>query len=75
MQSITCLATDACVTADPGVASLIQAQSHTFVEIDPEIISMVILLNHSRRFVVSYKQKNVHKVLVKCLFKLAQEKV
>ena len=32
-------------------------------------------LNHSRRVVVSYKRKYVHKVLVNCLFKLAQEKV
>ena len=31
-------------TADPGIVSLILAQSHTFVEIDHEIISMVILL-------------------------------
>ena len=31
-------------TADPGVGSLILARSHTFVEIDHEIISMVILL-------------------------------
>ena len=49
-QSVTCLATDACLTADPGVASLIPARSHTFVEIDHEIISTVILLlplNHS----------------------------
>ena len=30
---------------------------------------------HSRRVVVSYKQKYVHEVLVNCLFKLAQEKV
>ena len=30
--------------ADPGVASLIPAQSHTFGEIDHEIISTVILL-------------------------------
>ena len=43
-QSVTCLATDACLTADPGVASSIRAQSHTFVEIDHEIISKVILL-------------------------------
>ena len=43
-QSVTCLATDACLTADPGVASLIPARSHTFVEIDHEIISTVILL-------------------------------
>ena len=43
-QSITCLATDACLTADPVVASLIPARYHTFVEIDHEIISTVILL-------------------------------
>ena len=43
-QSVTCLATDACLTADPGVVSLIPAQSHTFVEIDHEIISTVSLL-------------------------------
>ena len=38
------VATDACLTADPGVASSIPVWSHTFVEIDHEIISMVILL-------------------------------
>ena len=43
-QSVTCLATDACLTADPGVVSSIPARSHTFVEIDHEIISTVILL-------------------------------
>ena len=32
-------------------------------------------LNHSRRVVVSYKRKYVHKVLVNSLFKLGQEKV
>ena len=31
-------------TADPGVASSIPVQSHTFVEIDHELISTVILL-------------------------------
>ena len=40
-QSVPCLATDACLTAMPGVASSIPARSHTFVEIDHEIISMV----------------------------------
>ena len=29
-QSVTCLATDACLTADPGVASSIPARYHTF---------------------------------------------
>ena len=44
-QSVTCLATDACLTADPGVASSIPARYHTFfVVIDHEIISTVILL-------------------------------
>ena len=43
-QSVTCLATDACLTADPGVASSIPARYHTFVEIYHEIISTVILL-------------------------------
>ena len=44
VQSVMCLATDACLTADPGVASLIPARSHTFVKLDHEIISSVILL-------------------------------
>ena len=50
-QSVTCLATDACLTADPGVASSIQTRSHTFVEIDHEIIfSKVILLPPAESF-------------------------
>ena len=49
-QSVTCLATDASLTADPGVMSLIQARSHTFVEIDREIISTVILLPSAESF-------------------------
>ena len=48
-QSVTCLATDACLTADPGVASSIP-RSHTFVEIDHEIISTVILLPSAESF-------------------------
>ena len=43
-QLVMCLATDASLTADPGVASSIPARSHTFVEIEHEIISTVILL-------------------------------
>ena len=75
-QSVTCLATDASLIADQGVASSIPARSHTFVEIDHEIQSFSSLpLNHSRRVVVSFKRKYVHEVLVNCLFKLAQEKV
>ena len=49
-QSVTCLATDTCLTADPGVASSIPARSHTFVEIDHEIISTVILLPSADSF-------------------------
>ena len=55
-QSVTCLATDACLTADPVVASLIPAQSHTFMEIDHEIISTVILLPSPESFKKDYCQ-------------------
>ena len=41
---------DARLTADSGVASLIPARSHTFVEIDHEIISMVILFPSAESF-------------------------
>ena len=40
----TCHMPKGCLTADPGVASSIPAGYHTFVEIDHEIISTVILL-------------------------------
>ena len=46
VQSVTCLATDVCLTADPGVASSI----HTFMEIDNEIIASVILLPSADSF-------------------------
>ena len=70
LQSVTCL------TADPEVASLTSARSHTFVEIEYEIISTPILLlsADSRRVVVSYKGKYVHKALINRLVKLAQDK-
>ena len=38
------LTADTCLAADPGVTSLILAWSHTFVEIDYEIISTAIHL-------------------------------
>ena len=69
-QSVTCLATDACLTADPGVASLIPARSHTFVAIDHEIISTVILLPSADPY-----KMYVHTLLVNRLLKPAQEKV
>ena len=49
-QSVTCLAADACLTADPGVASSIPVRSHTFVEIDHAMISTVILLPSADSF-------------------------
>ena len=76
-QSVTCLVTDAKLTADPGVASSIPARSHTFVEIDHEIISTVILLPSAESFMKGWCQlqaKVCARLLVNCLFKLAQEK-
>ena len=49
-QSVTCLATGASLIADPGVASSIPARSFTFLEIDHEIISTVILLPSAESF-------------------------
>ena len=49
-QSVRCLATDVSLTADPGVVRMIPARSHTFVEIDHEIISTVILLSSAESF-------------------------
>ena len=49
-QSVTCLAADACLTADPGIVSSIPAPSHSFVEIDHEIISMFIHLPSADSF-------------------------
>ena len=55
VQLVTILATD--VTADPGVASSIPARSHTFVEIDHEIISTVILLHSTESFCCQLQAK------------------
>ena len=76
-QSVMCLVTDAKLTADPGVASSIPARSHTFMEIDHEIISTVILLPSAESFMKGCCQlqaKVCAQLLVNCLFKLAQEK-
>ena len=59
-QSVTCLAADTCLTAaDRRIAISIPARSHTFVEIDYEIISMTILLSSadSKRVVCSLQAK------------------
>ena len=76
MQSVTCLAAEMCLATDQGVASYIPEEFHTFVKIDHEIISMIILLPSadSRRVVISYKRKYVHEVLVNCLVTLDEEK-
>ena len=42
--NLSTIKTDASLTADPGVASSIPAQSHTFKEINYEIISKASLL-------------------------------
>ena len=61
------MATDACLTEDPGVPSLTAARSHTFIKIDHEIVSTVISLlplYHSREVAVSFKRKYAPEVLV-----------
>ena len=64
-----------CLTADPGIESLIPAWSYTYAEIDHKIIATAILLpsTNSRKVVVGYKRKYVHEVLVNSLAKLAQQ--
>ena len=77
-QSVTFLATDVCLTADPGVASLIQARSHIFVEVDYEIPYTVILLTSAESFkkgCCQLQAKVCAQILVSCLFKLAQKNV
>ena len=49
-QSVTCLTTDTRLTADPGVARSIPTWSHTFVDIDHEIISTAVLLLSDESF-------------------------
>ena len=74
VQSVMVLAADTCLTADPEIVSSIPARSHTFLEIDHEIVSMVIILPSadSRRVDVSHMQKCVPRVLFNWLVKLAQ---
>ena len=78
-QSVTCLATEACLTADPGVMSSILVQSHTFMKIGHEIISVVILLPFAESFKMGCCYKRfflyVHEVLVNRFIKFTQEKV
>ena len=77
-QSVTCLATDVYLTADPGISSSIPTRSPTFVEIDHEIVSTAILLHSAESFKKSCRHlqgKVCARELVNCLFKLAQENV
>ena len=79
VQSVTCLVTGAKLPADLGVLSSILARSHTCVEIDHEIISIstVILLPSAESFMKDCCQlqaKVCARLLVNCLFRLAQEK-
>ena len=76
-QSVMCLATDVCLNADPGVASSIPVRSHTFAEIDHEMISTVILLPSADSFkkgCCQLQAKVCARLLVNRLFKPAQEK-
>ena len=54
--------------ADPGVAISIPARSHTFAQIDHEIISTVILL-------LPLNQEGLLSITSESMSKLAQEKV
>ena len=78
MQLVTCLATDASLTADQWGHRFDTVCSNAFVEIDHEIVSSVLLLRLaklSRRVVASYKRKYMHEVLANRLFNRAKEKV
>ena len=69
-QSVACLAKDERLTADRG-------SQVSYVEIDHEIISTVILLPSTDSFkkvVVSCERKYVHEVLVTHLLKFAKKK-
>ena len=50
MQPVKCLTAGVPLTADPGVVSSISAQLYTFVDIDHDIISTVILLPSADSF-------------------------
>ena len=78
-QSVACLATDTCLTADPWVASwkpgLVTIISWRLI-VEYFLLSFSSLpQNHSRMVVVSNKRKYVHEVLVNRLFTFAQEKL
>ena len=57
VQSAAFLTADTCLTADPGMGSSLLARSHTFVEIDHDIISTAIILPLNQEWLLpdSYK--------------------
>ena len=63
----TCLATDTFLTADPGVANSIPSRSHTFVEIDHEIVRFVPLPCVSLRKKKKNDNRNKMHILLKML--------
>ena len=73
-QSVMCLTTDTCLSADQEVTSSIPIPY--FCQIDHDIICTAILppSADSNSVVVSDKRKYVREVLGNCLVKLAQEK-
>ena len=66
------------LTADPGFTSLIPVLSHTFVELDHEMMSMVILIPSAESIKKGGCQSQANvcaRRTSNCLFKLVQEKV
>ena len=66
-----------CLTADPGVASLITAKSHTFVEFDhvilpPSADSIRVVVNYQRKYTVCAHSSSL---LDNGLVQFVQEKV
>ena len=47
---VTCLTFDACLTADPGNTSWIQAQSHTLVNIIQEVLLSITTESMSTKY-------------------------
>ena len=66
MHSVTYLAKDASLTADPGVVSSIPVP---YFRGDWSWNNITVILLPSARLVVSYKRTYVHEVLVNCLGK------
>ena len=70
MKKFACNEQKTCLTADPGVASSIPAQSHTLIDL--KIISMVTSLPLIQEGLLSVTSESL--CTVNSLVKLAQEK-